>query len=76
MDPQKTKDGKPYGPLRYEEIVKERYLISKHINTSYTDTGKITPTERKYILQYMFDELKAQKEQFEEIKKKSSKKNS
>ena len=70
MDPQKTRDGKPYGPVRYEELVKERYLISKTINTSYADVGKLTPIERKYIISYIIDEFKKQKEQLEELKNK------
>lgn len=72
LDPQKTSDGKPYGPIRYEEIVKERYLISKTINTSYLDTGKITPLERKYILQYMVDEIKQQQEKIKEMQSKNN----
>lgn len=56
MDPQLTKEGKPYGPARYKEIVTERYLISKNINTSYNDIGKMTPLERQYILELLVDE--------------------
>lgn len=73
MDQQKTKDGKPYGPIRYEEIVRERYLISKSIHTSYLDTGKLTPLERKYIIGYMLDEMKKQEEQIKEMREKSNK---
>lgn len=50
LDPQLTSDGLPYGPTRYKEIIEERYYISKFMNTSYGDTGKITPTERRYLL--------------------------
>lgn len=62
MDRQLTKDGKPYGPIRYKEIVTERYLISKNIHTSYTDVGKMTPLERQYILELLVDEQKRAKE--------------
>lgn len=68
LDLQKTKDGKPYGPIRYEEIVKERYLISKWIHTSYNDVGKLTPLERKYILKYIIDEFNKEKEKLESLK--------
>lgn len=72
MDPQLTKDGKPYGPVRYEELVKERYMISKMINTSYGDTGKLTPIERKYIIKYIVDEwnkkVEQEKEQLDKLK--------
>ena len=74
LDPQKTKDGKPYGPIRYEELVRERYLISKTIHTSYTDTGKLTPTERNYILHYMLDEMRQQQEKIKELKEKGNRK--
>lgn len=66
MDQQFNEDGTPYGPSRYREIVKECYLISKNINTSYTDLMNITPTERTYMLQFLIEDAK----QIEEIKKK------
>lgn len=62
MDPQLTKDGKPYGPSRYKELVKERYLISKAMNTSYNDIGKITPLERQYIIEFIIEERKKEEE--------------
>lgn len=62
MDPQLTKDGKPYGPYRYKELVKERYLISKAMNTSYNDIGKITPLERQYIIEFIIEERKKEEE--------------
>lgn len=74
LDPQKTSDGRPYGPIRYEQLVKERYLISKIIHTSYIDTGKLTPTERNYILKYMVDEANQQKERMKEIQEKTNRK--
>lgn len=57
MDPLLTFDGRPYGPVRYEQLVQERYLISKHIHTSYLDLGKITPIERKYLLEFIKQDL-------------------
>jgi hypothetical protein len=73
LDPQLTKDGKPYGPWRYKEIVKERYLISKNINTSYNEVGKITPVERKYLIEFLAEEIKKSKELAEQAKQKISK---
>lgn len=69
LDPQNTKDGKPYGPIRYKEIVKERYLISKNMNTSYNELGQITPTERKYLMEFIIEEIKESKRLMEEKKK-------
>lgn len=68
MDPQLTNDGKPYGPWRYKELVRERYYISKTINTSYSDTGQLTPIEREYILEFITDEIKMAQKKAEELK--------
>ena len=56
-----TEDGKPFGPTRYKEIARERYLISKHTNTSYDDTANITPLERNYILEFLVEDFERQK---------------
>ena len=67
LDPQ-TKNGKPYGIVRYGEIVKECYLISKHINTSYNDVLKITPSERMLLLQFLVEDAQQEKEAYEKAK--------
>lgn len=71
MDPQLTSDGKPYGPWRYKQIVKECYLISKNCNTSYTDVLKITPLERDYILEFIADEFKKAQDEVDKNKHKN-----
>ena len=73
LDPQFTKEGKPYGPIRYKEIVKERYLISKNMNTSYNEIGQITPIERKYIMEFIIDEIKKSNELVEKRKNEARK---
>ena len=75
MDPELTSEGKPYGPERYKEIVHERYLISKHCNTSYADLDNTTPLERQYLLQFIMDELQKQKEMIEEQNRQIGNKN-
>lgn len=50
-------DGRPYAPVRFEQIVEERYQISKHIHTSYKDLDDVTPLERKYLLQFIERDL-------------------
>ena len=72
MDPAMTEDGKPYGPFRSKEIVKERYIISKYCNTSYTDLANVTPTERNYLLEFATEECDKAKEIAEEIKNKKA----
>lgn len=69
MDPQWTSDGKPYGPVRYRDIVKERYLISKHCHTSYMDTGEMTPLEREYMLEFLYEDFKREKDAYDEAAK-------
>ena len=72
MDPAMTEDGKPYGPFRYKEIVKERYIISKYCNTSYTDLANVTPTERNYLLEFATEACDNAKEIAEEMKNKKA----
>ena len=62
MDPQNNEDGSPYGPTRYKERVRECYLISKNINTSYVDVLKITPVERNMMLNFLLEEAKRREE--------------
>lgn len=69
-----TDDGKPYGPIRYKDIVRERYLISKHSNTSYDDTKSITPMERSYILEFIIEDLERQKALYDKAKAELQKK--
>lgn len=58
LDPQLTEDGRPYAPIRFRELVKECYLLTRNLNTSYTHTLSITPTERKYLISFLVDEVK------------------
>ena len=58
----------PYGPYRYQQIVKECYVISKNSNTSYQDVLKMTPTERDYILSYISEEFSKTQEMMEQNK--------
>lgn len=66
FDPPLTSDGKNYAQERFREIVKERYLISKNCNTSYSDLADVTPLERNYLLELIIDELQKKKKMIEE----------
>lgn len=70
MSPRYNSDGKPYGPWRYNEIIKECYYISKQIHTSYEDLMEVTPLERKALIGIIEEELRKQHEAYEEAKKK------
>ena len=74
FDPRLTSDGKPYGKERYKNIVMERFLISKHINTSYGDTENISPIERAYLLEFIQDDLKTQADIMKDIESKRNSK--
>lgn len=71
LDPLLTEDKKPYGPIRYKQIVKECYLISKHTNTSYTDLMDVTPTERNYLIQLIAEEIQKSQEAIDKAKQES-----
>ena len=68
LDPQKTEDGRLFAPIRYKQIIKEGYLISRHLNTSYTDVLKISPIEREHLMCFLADEAKRNKEYIEKAK--------
>lgn len=74
LDPLTTSDGKPYGPIKYKQIVKECYLISKNIHTSYNDILDMTPIERTYILEFLFEESEKLKQKIEETKQQTKNK--
>lgn len=60
LDQQTTNDGKPYAPIRYKELVRNCFLVSMEINTSYNDLLQITPRELNYMLEFIKE--KRQKE--------------
>ena len=70
LDPQRTKDGKPFGPERFKQLVKERYLITKHTNTSYGDTGDISVKEKDMLIDFIMEDLRRTKEAIEESESK------
>lgn len=74
LDQQTTKDGKPYGPIRFKQIVKELYIIAKQTNTSYTDLLNITPTERDLLINFILEENKKAEESMEKMKADAMKK--
>lgn len=69
-----TEDGKPYGPIRFKDIVKERYIITKHTNTSYGDINNMTPLERSYIIEFIKDDLQRLKDLYDKVKAEANQK--
>ena len=68
LDPQKTKDGQPYGPYRYKEIVRECYFITKNSGVTREDIMSMTPVEREYFIEFIQDEAERTKEYIEKVK--------
>ena len=63
-----TSDGRPYAPIRLAELVEERYQISKHLHTSYTEVGEMTPLERDYILKYIARDIQQENEMLQKAR--------
>ena len=59
LDPQTYKDGTPYGPKRYKEIVKECWYISDQTNTSYADVLDLSYQERLFIIECISEKQQA-----------------
>ena len=74
LDPRLTSEGKLYAPIRFEEITKEIYLITKHTHNTYSDVLKMTPTERNYILKFIVADLQKQKEIIDAQQQRANKK--
>lgn len=53
MDPKTSKDGKPYGPKRFKDLVKECWFISDNLHTSYTDVLDISYQERLFLIEFI-----------------------
>lgn len=58
---------------RFKDVARERYLISKHTNTSFNDTQYMSPVEREFVLEFIMEELQKQKEIMDAAKEKANK---
>lgn len=57
-----TKDNKPYGSVRYKEIVEEIFYLTKHTHVTYNDVLNMSPLERRYLLEFLIKDFKRNKE--------------
>jgi hypothetical protein len=71
LDPQISKDGTPYGPKRFKEIVKECWFLSDQMNTSYSDVLDLSVQERFYISECIKEKHETQKKALEAIRAKN-----
>ena len=60
LDPLKTSEGKPYGPVKFKTLIKELYFIAKNCNTPYTSLLDITPTEKDELINLIVEDSKRQ----------------
>jgi len=51
-------DDPEFKSLVMQNIIQEKYQISKRIHTSFIELDEITPTERKSLLKLLVDDLK------------------
>jgi hypothetical protein len=68
LDPQLSKDGTPFGPKRYKEIVKECWYVSDNLNTSYTDVLNLAYQDRVYLIECINEKKAATARALEEAK--------
>ena len=52
-----TSDGRIFATERFNQIIRERFEISKRIHTSYNELGEITPKERQLLLQFIKEDI-------------------
>lgn len=66
--------GNPTGPRRFKEIVEECWFITKNVNTSYTDILKISPLERKYLIDVIKESMRIEKDEWDKSVRESQEK--
>ena len=66
LDQQTSKDGTPYGPKRFREIVRECWYISDQLHTSYTDVLDLSFQERVYLIELINEKIDATQRAIEE----------
>lgn len=71
LDPPTSSDGKPYGPKKFKEIVRECWYISDNTNTSYADVLDLSFQERVYLIECINNKLDATKKAIEDSQQKA-----
>lgn len=69
-----TSDGKPYGPKRYREIVRECWYISDQLHTSYTDVLDLAVTDRIMLIRLINEKIENTNKAMEEARQARNKK--
>lgn len=63
----------PYGVFQYNEIITYSYIISKSMNTSYSDILDMSVAERDKLIELIDEQNKKDREDLEKVAKKSHK---
>lgn len=63
----------PYGVFQYNEIITYSYIISKSMNTSYSDILDMSVAERDKLIELIDEQNKKDREDLEKASKKSHK---
>lgn len=67
-----TRDGKPYGPIKYKQLNKEIYYIVKGAGYSYEAVLEMTPVQRQYIREFIKEEIELNKKSIEQVTSKQT----
>lgn len=66
-----TSDGKPYGPIRYKNILTECWYISDNLHTSYTDVLDLAVSDRLALINLIKEKIENTNKALEDAKNKS-----
>ena len=61
-------DDPAYKSAAMQNLIQEKYQISKRLHTSFLELDEITPTERKALLKLIISDLEEQKRIMDSIK--------
>ena len=65
-------DDPQYKSITMQNIISEKYQISKRTNTSFLELDEITPFERKALLKLIVDDLEEQRRLIEQARVQTS----
>lgn len=61
-------DDPTYRSVAMQNLIQEKYQISKRLHTSFLELDEITPTERKALLKLIINDLEEQKRILDSVK--------
>ena len=64
--PLTTSDGKPYAPIRFKDLIKECYQISKNSGATYEEVLNMTFREKDYFIEFINEDFKATEDSIKE----------